>query len=118
MTSSEDIKLLRAAVNDCWKKTKLILLTHNLLTFMGNMAMASAALAVIDPSQLAIVIISSITLQIVQLGLGFFYYKKCHPWARLLSTESWFLLLRESKNDVKSSNRESKRDPKFGRNSI
>ena len=104
MTPSEDdAERRRRAVIHCWRRTKWILLTHNLLTLLGNLILFNLPLTllieVISPSSsdipvavgvgmyIASNVFFLIIYQAIQLGLGFLYYKKCHPWSRLLNVE-------------------------------
>ena len=84
------------SILDCWKRSKYVFFLHNLITLLGNIVLLHAFIPMTivtnpDLKNLAyssiigmdIVIIS----QILLLGLGFLYFKTCHPWSRLLKAE-------------------------------
>ena len=80
------------AIPKCWKRTKYVILSHNLLTFCGNMIMSIPLLLSQDfnqhfsdfiPITMSLVIISPIILT----SLSLLYFKRCHPWAMLLNAD-------------------------------
>ena len=84
------------SILDCWRRCKYVFFLHNLITLLGNIVLLHAFIPMTivtnpDLKNLAyssiigmdIVIIS----QILLLGLGFLYFKTCHPWSRLLKAE-------------------------------
>ena len=84
------------SILDCWRRSKYVFFLHNLITLLGNIVLLHAFIPMTivtnpDLKNLAyssiigmdIVIIS----QILLLGLGFLYFKTCHPWSRLLKAE-------------------------------
>ena len=85
-------------IRDCWRRTKYVLFLHHLITLLGNIVLLAELVRILvllannpDSRPLSyatvIVIVGIIVSQILVLGLGFLYFKTCHPWARLLKAE-------------------------------
>ena len=74
----------------CWRRTRSSFLYHNLLTFVGNLAFGIPIYLSEDlwGTLLSItIVISAIVFQVILLGLGLLYFKKFHPWSRILNVE-------------------------------
>ena len=85
-------------IRDCWRRSKYVLFLHHLITLLGNIVLLAELVRILvllannpDSRPLSyatvIVIVGIIVSQILVLGLGFLYFKTCHPWARLLKAE-------------------------------
>ena len=81
---------------DCWKRSKHVLCLHNLITLLGNIVLLHAFIPMLVKTNPDLTALSYATIigldvaivsQILILGLGFLYFKTCHPWARLLNAE-------------------------------
>ena len=77
-------------VKKCWKKTQITLLLSNLLSFCGNLAigislMVTRSFTIGFDLQLAFG--TAAVSPAILIGLAYFYFKTCHPWARILKAE-------------------------------
>ena len=89
----------RMGVRECWVRTKRSIMAHNIITFLGNVAILASVLYNVEHSTqklpnhwpltpwLPVSIFASFLIQIIQIGLGNLYFKSCHPWSRLLKGE-------------------------------
>ena len=80
-------------ISECWRRTRNSFLFHNLLTFVGNLAFGIPVYIEYNILNLDSIIMLSLALilpiisQPILIGLGFLYFKKSHPWARILNAE-------------------------------
>ena len=98
-------------ISDCWKRSKYVLLLHNLITLLGNIVLLHAFVPMFFQTNPDLTALSYATIigidvaivsQILLLGLSFLYFKTCHPWARLLKAE---LSMTEAKHTEQGSDR-------------
>ena len=100
-------------IPECWRRTRNSFLCHNLLTFWGNLALGIPFFLFRTEPQIEglayclnwcewhldwalIAVLSTVILsQLVLIGLGFLYWRKFHPWSRILNEE----LAREGSSD-------------------
>ena len=84
------------SILDCWRRSKYVLFLHNLITLLGNIVLLHAFAPMLVKTNPNITALSYATIigidvaifsQILLLGIGFLYFKTCHPWARLLKAE-------------------------------
>jgi len=84
----------KISIPECWKQTKHVILGHNLLNLLENIALghlvSSSLLPVKSVSfeidtiiKLAVMLLSQIAL----VALSFNYFKTRHPWARILNSK-------------------------------
>ena len=104
-------------IQECWKRSRNSFLFHNLLTFIGNLALGIPLYILnhysydglidfydennwfvramdydidnwqMQQSRLLFPLILAIASQPILIGLGFLYFKKFHQWARILQAE-------------------------------
>ena len=78
---------------ECWRRTRNSFLLHNFTTLVGNLALGIPLYiwtksVDYDATILTLsTVITSIVSQAILLGLGFLYFRKKHPWARILNVE-------------------------------
>ena len=72
--------------DECWARSKNVILLHNLLTFLGNMAIGAALLIChdFDLAEILLIIIPIALDPFLLLGMGYLYFKSVHPWRMLL----------------------------------
>ena len=84
------------SILDCWRKSKYVFFLHNVITLLGNIVLLHAFVPMfvktntdLTPLSYATMIGLDVTMvsQILLLGLGFLYFRTCHPWSRLLNAE-------------------------------
>ena len=93
------------SILDCWRRTRNSFLIHNLLTLVGNLALGIPVYILAyykfqnphffetdDFFQFPIystlcTTIPALVSQLLLIGMGFLYFKKFHPWARILNAE-------------------------------
>ena len=80
------------SVRQCWMQTKRVFLLHNLVSFMGNMAIAISIVATKGPMMVTdntflLIFIPTTVSPAILIGLGYIYFTQCHPWARILKVE-------------------------------
>ena len=81
------------SISQCWERSKLVVLLHNLLTFVGNITIVVALLICshlsgdFNPNQIAILLVPTLISPLFLLGLGYFYFVKCHLWSDILRNE-------------------------------
>ena len=83
----------KMSIQECWTRTKYVILGHNILTLIGNIALGhkvtkpilelGVSSGIDDIIKLAIMMLSQMTL----LALSYCYLKTRHPWARILRAE-------------------------------
>ena len=79
----------RLSINECWDKSKRVILMHNLITFAGNLAIVAALLfseGTFDPTQTSFLLVPTVVSPFMLISLGYLYFVKYHPWARLLNS--------------------------------
>ena len=78
---------------ECWRRTRNSFLLHNFTTLVGNLALGIPLYIwtkSVDYDAIILTlstVITSIVSQAILLGLGFLYFRKKHPWARILNVE-------------------------------
>ena len=73
-------------ITECWRRTRNCFLFHNLLHLAGNVAFGIPVCMIgLDFAQL--IMILPVISQLILVGLGFKYFKKSHPWSRILNEE-------------------------------
>ena len=84
----------RMTIKECWNRTKYCIFIHNTLALIGNVALdriVGFGLTEIVPNypdfDNVIKFAILICIHIILIGLTFLYFKKLHPWARLLNAE-------------------------------
>ena len=105
-------------ITECWQRSKKVLFLHHLITLLGNVVLVLAfipfmlqtnsnATAAAFATTLGTGMGVAVVGQALNIGLGFIYFKTCHPWARLLKAE---LSKKKKSTDVAKNT-----DPKFNR---
>ena len=97
----------KISVDECWDRTEVVFMLHNFLTCFGNVVLLITCLlsgktSPLYPSLIEFFNLSSLTspmleiflviyciasacaFQAIQIWITFLYYKKFHPWARVL----------------------------------
>ena len=100
----------KMSIPECWNRSYFVILGHNILTLIGNIALGHRIIKPLTSHfsflkfsgspgidaiiKLAIMVLSQIAL----FALSFIYFKQCHPWARILKVELSNASLNEDKN--------------------
>ena len=127
----------RLSISECWSKTKFVIVTQNLITFLGNLMLSIPAIVYLsDPDLIPTSLVQTVesleidtfpldqlTLSLkiyrvipllqlilvfvsplIMMSLTFVYYKKFHPWSRVLnvevSSEGYFAKIGEIKSTI------------------
>ena len=82
----------KMSVQECWSRTKYCIIIHNTLTLLGNVTLdrvVGLGWTQIVSSEIDTVLkfVILICIHIILIGLSFLYFKRLHPWARLLNAE-------------------------------
>ena len=82
----------RISIKECWSRTKYCIFIHHTLTLLGNIAMDriggfgwTQLLSTEIDNVIKLVIL--VCCPVISIGLSFIYFKRRHPWAKLLNAE-------------------------------
>ena len=75
--------------DECWARSKKVVLLHNLMTFLGNVAIAAALLIChgFDLTEIILIVAPTVANPFLLLGMGYLYFWGVHPWRMLLKSE-------------------------------
>ena len=76
-------------IAECWVASKMAVLLHNLMSFVGSLAISASLLiaASLSPAEIAAIIVPTVLAPVLLLGMAYYYFYKIHPWAMLLDAD-------------------------------
>ena len=82
----------KMSIQECWSRTKYCIVIHNTLTLLGNIALDREVglrfTQIVSPEiDTVIKFVTLICIHVILIWLSFLYFKRLHPWARLLNSE-------------------------------
>ena len=81
------------SIQECWRRNKYIIFSHNFLTLLGNIALDRDITGLfvkdlVSPEISTTIKFGLLALSpIILIGLSFLYYRYVHAWARVLNAE-------------------------------
>ena len=84
----EDYKV---SIKTCWRRSMIVVVLHNILTFCGNVAICVSLLMKKDfeseGESIYSLIVPMTVSPVLLISLSILYFKRFHPWARVLRGE-------------------------------